>query len=99
MSKAFDLQARPAKIQQEAELQTGRLQIVGALHPTPGSSARGHVRVVQCFDGLQLDQKHVVNRQVHEVLACQDIFVVHLGAYCCTADRPAARTSYAKAFA
>jgi hypothetical protein len=50
------------------------------LHPTPGSNARGHVRVVQCFDGLQLDQKHVVDQQVHEILAYQVVFVVHLGA-------------------
>jgi hypothetical protein len=44
MGHAFDLQAWFAEIKQQAEVQTGRLQIIGALHPTPGSSARGHVR-------------------------------------------------------
>ena len=80
MGRAFDLQARLAEVKQQAQLQTGRLQIIGALHSTPGSSVRGHVRVVKCSDGLQLDQKHVVDQQVHEILAYQDDFVVHLGA-------------------
>ena len=55
MSHTFDLQARLAKIKQQAELQTGRSQIIGALHS---------MRVVQCFDGLQLDQEHVVDQQM-----------------------------------
>ena len=80
MGHAFDLQARLAEVKQQAESQTGRFQIIGALHSTPGSSARGHVRVVQRFDGLQFDQKHVVDQQVHEILTYQDVFVVQLGA-------------------
>ena len=36
--------------------------------------------VVQCLDGLQLDQKHVVDQQVHEILTDPDVFVVQLGA-------------------
>jgi hypothetical protein len=51
MGHAFDLQARLAEVKQQAQSQTGRLQIIGALHSTPGSSTRGHVCVVQCFDG------------------------------------------------
>ena len=43
MGHTFDLQARLAKMKQQAELQTGRLQIIGALHS---------MRVVECFDGL-----------------------------------------------
>jgi hypothetical protein len=71
MGDAFDLQARLAEVKQQAESQTGRFQIIGALHP---------MRVVQCFDGIQLDQKHVVDQQVREILTYQDAFVVHLGA-------------------
>ena len=66
MSHAFDLRVRLAKIKQQAQLQTGRFQIVGALHS---------MRVVQCFDGLQLDQTHVVDQQVNELFASQDVFV------------------------
>ena len=80
MDNAFDLRARLAEVKQQAELHTGRFQMIGALHPPSRSSARGHVRVVQCFDGLQLDQKHVVDQQVHEILAYQDVFVAHLRA-------------------
>jgi hypothetical protein len=32
-----------------------KLQMIGASHSILGTSARGHVRVVECFDGLQLD--------------------------------------------
>ena len=79
MGHAFDLQARLAEVKQQAESQTGRFRIIGALRSTPGSSARGHVRVVQCLDGLQLDQRHVVDQQVHEVLTYQDVFLARLG--------------------
>jgi len=65
---ALDFQASPAEVEQQAELPAGCLEIVDALHPTPGSRARGHVRVIQCFDGLQFDQQHVLDHQVHEVL-------------------------------
>jgi hypothetical protein len=68
MDHAFDLQARLAEIKQQAKLQACHFEIIGALHP---------VRVVQCFDGLQLDQKHVIDQQVREVLANQDVLVVH----------------------
>jgi hypothetical protein len=61
-------------------VQTRRFQIIGALHSTPGTSARGHVCVIRRFDGLQVDQKHIVDQQVHEILTYQDVFVVHLGA-------------------
>ena len=54
MGHAFDLQARLAEIKPQAMSQTDRFQIIGALHSPPGSSAPGRVRVVQCFDGLQL---------------------------------------------
>ena len=47
---AFDLQARIAEIKQQAEPQAARFEIIGALHP---------VRVLQRFDGLQLDQEYV----------------------------------------
>jgi hypothetical protein len=80
MGDAFDIQARLAEFKQQAELQTGRFQTNGALQPSPGSSARGHVCVVQCFDSLQLDQKHAVDQHVHEILAYQDVFVAHLRA-------------------
>jgi hypothetical protein len=46
MGYAFDLQERLADVKQQAESQTGRFQIIGALHST---------RVVKCFDGLQRD--------------------------------------------
>jgi hypothetical protein len=70
MDHAFDLQARLAEIKQQAKLQAGRFEITGALHP---------MRVVQCFDGLPFDQKHVIDQQVRNVLANQDVFVVHPG--------------------
>ena len=37
------------------------------------------MRVVQCFDGLQLNQEHVIDQQVHKILAHQNVFVAHLG--------------------
>ena len=52
---------------------------------------------VQCFDGLQFDHKHVIDQQVHEIIANQDVFVVHLCALVLY-RRQAARTSYADAF-
>jgi hypothetical protein len=66
MDHAFDLPARLAKVQQQANSQIGRFQIIGALHS---------MRVGQRFDRLQLDQKRVVDQQVHEILY-QDVFVV-----------------------
>jgi hypothetical protein len=51
--------------------------MIGALHPTPGSSARGHVCGVQCFDGLHLNQKHAIDQQVREVLADHHVIVAH----------------------
>jgi hypothetical protein len=36
------------------------------------------VRVVRCFDGRQFDQEHVIDQQIHEVLANQDVVGVHL---------------------
>jgi hypothetical protein len=46
----------------------------------PRVKRAGHGRVVQCFAGLQFDQTRVVDQQVYEMLACQDVIVVHLGA-------------------
>jgi len=69
MGHAFDLQARPAKIQQQAEMQAGSLEIIGTLHP---------VYVVQSFGGLQLDRQHVIDQQVHELLTNQNVFIAHL---------------------
>ena len=43
----FDLQTLLAKIKPQAEPETGRFEIIGALHP---------MRVVQSFYGLQLNQ-------------------------------------------
>jgi hypothetical protein len=63
--------ARLAEIKQQTESQTGRFQIIGALHS---------ISVVQRSDGLQLDQTHVVDQRVHEILTYQDAFLVHLGA-------------------
>jgi hypothetical protein len=84
---AFDLQARLAEIQQQAELQVGRFEIIGAVHPPPGSSAPpgqarwqalvGHVRVVQCLDDLQLNRKYVLDQQVYDVVADHHGIVVH----------------------
>jgi hypothetical protein len=45
-------------------MQACRLEIIRAFHP---------MRVVQCFDGLQRNQKHVLDQQVREVLADQHI--------------------------
>jgi hypothetical protein len=50
----FDLQTRLAEIEQQAEPKASRLEIVGALHP---------MCVVQCLDGLRLDQKHVLDQK------------------------------------
>ena len=50
VDNTLDLQTRLAEIEQQSELQASRLDIIDALHPTPGTSARRHVRVVQCFD-------------------------------------------------
>ena len=57
--QAFDLQTRLAEIQHQTELQAGRFERIGALHP---------VCVVLRLDGLQLNQKYVLDQQVHEVL-------------------------------
>jgi hypothetical protein len=50
---AFDFQARLGEIEQQAERQAGRLQIIGALHP---------MHVIQCPDCLQLNQNHVLDQ-------------------------------------
>jgi len=57
---ALDLQARLAEIEQQAEMQAGCFEVIDTL---------GAVRLVQCFHGLQLDQKRIVDQQVNEVLA------------------------------
>jgi hypothetical protein len=77
---AFDCRARLVEIQPQAELSAGRFEIVGAMHPTLGSSARRQVRVIQCLDGLQFHPKHVLDQQVYEVLADYHVIVVHAGA-------------------
>lgn len=74
---AFDLPARLAEIEQQAELPAGGFETIGVSHLPPGSSARGDVRVVQGFDGLQLNQKCVLDQQVHDVLADHHVFVMH----------------------
>ena len=71
MDDTFDLETRLAKINEQAEPETGRFEIIGALHPAPGSSVRGHVRVVQRFGGLRFDQ------QVWEVLTDHRVIVVY----------------------
>ena len=68
MDRAFDLQARLVEINQQPKLLSRRFEIIGALHP---------VRAVWCFDGLQFDQKHVIDQRIHEVLANQDVIVAH----------------------
>jgi hypothetical protein len=40
---------------------------------------QARMRVVECFDGVQRDQKHVVDQQVDKILAYQNVSVVHLG--------------------
>ena len=57
---AFDFQARFAEVEQQAETQTGGLEIIDAL---------GTMRLVQRFDGLQLDEKQILDHQVRKVLA------------------------------
>jgi hypothetical protein len=61
-------QARLAEIKQQIKLQAGLFELTGALQP---------VRIVLCFDGLQRDQRHVIDQQVREVLANQDVLAVH----------------------
>ena len=68
---AFDFPAWLAEIEQQAERQAGRLQIIGALHP---------MYVIQCPDRLQLDQKHAFDQQVRAVLANHSARVVYLDA-------------------
>jgi hypothetical protein len=46
---ARDFQAWLADIEQRAEYQAGRFQIIGTLHP---------MHVTQCLDGLQFGKKH-----------------------------------------
>ena len=72
----LDLQAWLAEVQQQAERQGGCLEIFDALGATPGSSARGHVRIVQGLDGVQLDRQCLLDHQVDDVLADQYV-VIH----------------------
>jgi hypothetical protein len=49
----------------------------------PGTSARGHVpvvQIVQYFDRLQFNHKHVFDQQVGEVLANDQVIVIHFDA-------------------
>ncbi len=57
---ALDLQAWLAEMEQQAEMQPGCFEVIDTL---------GAVRLVQCFHGLQLDQKRILDQQVNEVLA------------------------------
>ena len=47
------------------------------MHPTPGTRRPGHLRVIRCVDGLQVNRKHVLDHQVREVLADRRVIVVH----------------------
>jgi hypothetical protein len=81
---AFDLQARLAEIQQEAELQAGGFETIRALHA---------MRVVERFDSLQLNQQCVLDQQVCKVLADQHAVVVH-GDATLLHNREARRTQF-----
>ena len=49
---AFDFRTRTAEIEWQAEPQSARFEIIGALHPTPGQAPRGHVGAVRIVDGF-----------------------------------------------
>ena len=66
MDRAFDLQARLVEINQQPKLLSRRFEIIGALHP---------VRAVWCFDGLQFDQKHVIDQRIRARRAATELFL------------------------
>jgi len=63
---AFDFAARLAEVQQPAQTQARRLEVVQAL---------GTMAIVQCLDGLELHDQHVIHQQVRRVFTDDDTFV------------------------
>ena len=55
MNHALGVQAWVAEVKQQAEMQASRLEIVDALQT---------MRIVQCFDHLQLDQNRILDQQM-----------------------------------
>ena len=106
MRHALDLQRLPAEIERQTEPQAGRFGVPVALgyQSLWGTSrfdvieALHLVRVVQCFGGLQINQEHILDQQVLDVVAGNDVIVVTLAPNCWATDRPAASSSNAHAF-
>ena len=71
MNHALGVQTWVAEVKQQAEMQASRLEIVDALQT---------MRIVQCFDHLQLDQNRILDQQIHEILADHNTIVYDRGA-------------------
>ena len=88
MGNTVDFEAWPGKIQQQTQMQSGRLQIVYAL--------RG-MRRVQCPAGFQFYDHRILNHQIGDVFPDHDTIVINRDALLLCNCKPS-RISCAKAF-